>query len=94
MLNGHAPAFRKYCLPSGAAAGASRGDHFAQPGIGGNSTFVVMQPGAYIARGKLQLSGDMPPGRVSASAYDRLVPLKRERCLDRVGGGLERLFAP
>jgi hypothetical protein len=49
VLNGHAPVFRKYYLPSAADVGHSRGDFFTEPGIGGNSTFVVTQPGNYIA---------------------------------------------
>jgi hypothetical protein len=49
VLNGHAPVFNKYYQPSAADVAASRGGFFTQPGIGGNSTFVVTQPGNYIA---------------------------------------------
>lgn len=48
VLNGQAPVFKKYYRPS-AAGTASRSDFFTEPGIGGNSTFVVTQPGNYIA---------------------------------------------
>jgi hypothetical protein len=49
VLNGRAPVFKKYYRPSAADVPASRGDFFTQPGIGGTSTFVVTQPGNYIA---------------------------------------------
>ncbi|MGB6603115.1 MAG: hypothetical protein WBE65_02320 [Steroidobacteraceae bacterium] len=48
VLNGQAPVFKKYYRPSAAGAG-SRSDFFTEPGIGGNSTFVVTQSGNYIA---------------------------------------------
>jgi hypothetical protein len=48
VLNGQAPVFKKYYRPSAAGA-RSRSDFFTEPGIGGNSTFVVTQPGNYIA---------------------------------------------
>ncbi len=48
VLKGQAPVFKKYYRPSAAGA-ASRSDFFTEPGIGGNSTFVVTQPGNYIA---------------------------------------------
>ena len=48
VLNGQAPVFKKYYRPSAAGPG-SRSDFFTEPGIGGNSTFVVTQPHNYIA---------------------------------------------
>jgi hypothetical protein len=48
VLKGQTPVFKKYYRPSAAGA-ASRGDFFTEPGIGGNSTFIVTQPGNYIA---------------------------------------------
>jgi hypothetical protein len=48
VLKGRAPPFKKYYRPS-TADDAPRIDYFTEPGIGGNSTFVVTQPGNYIA---------------------------------------------
>jgi hypothetical protein len=55
VLKGQAPVFKKYYRPSAAGA-ASRSDFFTEPGIGGNSTFVVTQPGNYIATPQVRLA--------------------------------------
>jgi hypothetical protein len=55
ILKGQTPAFKKYYRPS-AAEPASRSDLFTEPGIGGNSTFVVTQPGNYIATPQVRFS--------------------------------------
>lgn len=56
ILEGHAPLFRKYYRPSPGDGAASRADFFTQPGIGGQSTFVVTQPGNYIATPQVHFS--------------------------------------
>lgn len=55
VLKGHAPVFKKYYRPS-AAEPASRSALFTEPGIGGNSTFVVTQPRNYIATPQVHFS--------------------------------------
>ena len=55
VLEGQAPVFKKYYRPSAASA-ASRSKLFTEPGIGGNSTFVVTQPGHYIATPQVRFS--------------------------------------
>jgi hypothetical protein len=55
VLKGQAPVFRKYYRPSAAGA-SSRSDFFTEPGIGGNSTFIVTQPGNYIATPQIRFA--------------------------------------
>jgi len=55
VLEGQAPIFKKYFRPS-AAGTASRSKFFTEPGIGGSSTFVVTQPGNYIATPQVRFS--------------------------------------
>ncbi|HEV2270866.1 MAG TPA: hypothetical protein VGR92_15540 [Steroidobacteraceae bacterium] len=55
VLEGQAPVFRKYYRPSAAGAG-SRSQFFTEPGVGGNSTFVVTQPRNYIATPQVRFS--------------------------------------